>query len=457
MRLRRFLAPALGLAAASGLAAVAAATRERWVPLVFPPAPAAKAGPDHDDHDHDELPDRVKLTPQAQANLGLDRPGAVGTLTPQAYWRKIVIPGVVVDRPGESDRGVTSKVTGVVTEIRARPGDTVRPGDPLFTLGLASEFLQGAQNDLAKAARELEFAAARRDRTADLVKAGTQSAGVLAEEENNVKRLATHVRALRRQLQVFGLSPADVDRAENGDPVTEVVIHAPARAAGDGPPPPAGGGVFEVQDLKVTLGEQVQAGQTLCVLSDHGRLFVEGRAFKSEATALADVAENRTGIEAEFADEPPGGWGTAVPPLHIRHLSNVVDPQTRTFAFYLPLENEARAFTRDGRTHLVWRFRPGQRVRLRVPVEKLGDDVFVLPAGAVVREGAEAFVFVQAGDVYRRKPVRVLHADRDEAVIARDGSVSAAELVVRTPAAAALNRAVKAAAGDGGHGHDHDH
>ena len=50
-----------------------------------------------------------------------------------------------MDRPGESDRGVTSKVAGVVTAINARPGDTVRAGDPLFTLQLASEFLQSAQ------------------------------------------------------------------------------------------------------------------------------------------------------------------------------------------------------------------------------------------------------------------------------------------------------------------------
>jgi hypothetical protein len=94
-----------------------------------------------------------------------------------------------------------------------------------------------------------------------------------------------------------------------------------------------------------------------------------------------------------------------------------------------------------------------------VPVEKLRDGVFVLPAGAVVREGPEAFVFVQSGDIFRRKPVRVLYEDRTEVVLADDGSVGAGEFVVRTPAAAALNRVLKAsAAGGGHHGHDHhDH
>jgi hypothetical protein len=75
----------------------------------------------------------------------------------------------------------------------------------------------------------------------------------------------------------------------------------------------------------------------------------------------------------------------------------------------------------------------------------------------VVREGPEAFVFVQSGDVFVRKPVRVLFEDRTEVVVANDGSVSEAEFVVRNQAAA-INRALKAAAsGEGGHGHDHEH
>ena len=131
-----------------------------------------------------------------------------------------------------------------------------------------------------------------------------------------------------------------------------------------------------------------------------------------------------------------------------------MDPINRTFPFYLSLENESRPLIRDGKTYLAWRFRPGQRVRLRLPVERLATpgssgkdaDPFVLPAGAVVREGPEAFVFVQAGDLFIRRPVRVLYEDRNDVVIANDGSVTRAELVVRNQAAA-INRAIKAAAG----------
>lgn len=485
MSFRKFVSPIVTIAVLGAAGYAAYRTQDRWTPYVFPDK-RGKTGEEHpgggkdehDGHDHGARGDRVKLSPQAQKNLALD----VDTLTPQEYWRNLLIPGVVVDRPGESDRGVTSKVAGVVTAIQARPGNTVRGGEPLFTLQLASEFLQSAQTDLVKTAKEIEFATLERDRIEKLVKAGTTAGAELLKQQSVVDRLNTQLNGTRRQLQVFGLTLDQVNKVEKGEVITEVTVVAPVggQTATTSPamralkPPPITTGspaslappdpptLFEVQELKVTLGEQVQAGQTLCLLANHQRLFIEGRAFKSEADALAAAAERKTPIRTEFADETPGAW-PAREPLTVHHLSNQVDPGTRTFAFYLPLENQPRSFERDGKTHFVWRYRPGQRVRILMPVEKLvtlGSDgktevlPFVLPVAAVAREGGDAFVFIQSGDVFVRKPVRVLYADRTEVVVANDGSVTEAEFVVRNQAAA-LNRAVKAQAAGGGGGDPH--
>lgn len=459
MRVYRVVSTLVSVALLGGAGYAGYRTHERWMPYVFPTQPDAAQTPEadpHAGHDHGGHADRVKLSAQAQANLALD----VDALTPGPYWRSVLIPGAVVDRPGESDRGVASRVAGLVTDIRARPGDTVKAGDPLFTVQLVSESLQSTQADLARVAKEYQFAAAKRDRSASQVKNGTSAEATLIEDENQVKRFATQLQGLRRQLQVFGLSPAQADQAERGEAVTEVTIVTPARARPAGEVASASDraadALFEVQELKVQLGEQVAAGQTLCLLANHQRLFVEGRAFKSEASALARVAESGAPVAADFADEAASDW-PAQGPLAVHHLSNQVDPATRTFAFYLPLDNQSRTFTKDGKAYFLWRYRPGQRVRLRVPVEKLGDAVFVLPAAAVVREGAEAFVFRQNGDFFERKPVRVLSEDRVEVVVANDGSVAAGTFVVRNQAAA-LNRALKAATAAPGGGHEgHDH
>ena len=110
MRLHSVLVPVITATTIGGAALAGFATRDRWLPHVFPSKTEEKpAGGHTQDHGHDHAHDhgagdRVKLTAQAQANLGLQ----VEALVPREYWRKLLIPGAVVDRPGESDRGVTA-------------------------------------------------------------------------------------------------------------------------------------------------------------------------------------------------------------------------------------------------------------------------------------------------------------------------------------------------------------
>jgi hypothetical protein len=82
-----------------------------------------------------------------------------------------------------------------------------------------------------------------------------------------------------------------------------------------------------------------------------------------------------------------------------------------------------------------------------VPVEELRD-VIVVPAAALVREGPEAYVFQQNGDLFNRLPVHVLHEERLQIVLANDGSVKPG-LYLAQSAAASLNRVMKAQAASG--------
>ena len=442
-----FLRPVVAVALVAGLGTAAYLTRSHWLPPAAGPQGKDDAG-HHDHHDH-EHPERVKLSPQAQAGLGL----VVEPLVPEAYTRTVTIPGLVVDRPGVSDRAVTVPVSGLVAAMKVQPGDTVKPGEPLAVVRVVSELLQTAQADLFKAARDVQIAADNL-RLLRSAPAETIAGSKLIEAENQERRARTTVAALRHQLESLGLTAAQVDAAAEGKFLTEMTVPAPPAA--NGPPPTAAdpGPIYEVKELKTQLGERVTAGQVLGVLADHRHLYVEGRAFKSEAALLEQAAQHGWKVRAEFAEEA-GGWPPFDAGLTIRHLANTVDPVSRTFAFFLPLENQSRTYTRDGQTFLVWRFRPGQRVRLKVPVEQM-EDVFVLPAGAVVREGPEAYVFRQNGDLFERKPVRVLSEDRTEVVLANDGSVGPGQFIVRNHASA-LNRALKAAEAGGHHGHDHGH
>ena len=74
--------------------------------------------------------------------------------------------------------------------------------------------------------------------------------------------------------------------------------------------------------------------------------------------------------------------------------------------------------------------------------------MLVLPSAAIVREGPEAYVFQQNGDLFNRIPVQVLHEDRLNIVVANDGSVTPG-LYLAQSAAASLNRVLKAQAASG--------
>jgi multidrug efflux pump subunit AcrA (membrane-fusion protein) len=191
----------------------------------------------------------------------------------------------------------------------------------------------------------------------------------------------------------------------------------------------------------------VEAGGLLAELADHRTLLIEGHIFQQDLPLLQEAARAGVPIEADFAEPVGHVWKEQLPPLAIRHVANTVDPETRTAHFVVPLANQWRAEERGGHSHLAWRFRPGQRVRLRVPVEKL-ENVFVLPRAAVIREGAEAFVFRQNGDLFERKPVHVLDESRTHVALASDGSLKPGSYLAQN-GAGALQRIAKAQSAQG--------
>jgi multidrug efflux pump subunit AcrA (membrane-fusion protein) len=397
----------------------------------------------------------LKMTEQARKNLGL-----VSKLAkPQAYWRTIEVPGEIVDRPGYSDRGVTSPAVGVVTEVHAFPGDTVKPGDRLFTLRLFSEYLQNTQSELFKATREIQLITEQHARLEGLVKSGGVPESRLIELDNQLRRQKALIQSYQQDLLTRGLNPQQIKSVADGTFVSTIEVVAPAvmdhkKNSSEIQPvvfnvtgSDVEGLAYEVQELNVELGQQVQAGQLLSTLANHHALFIEGHAFKREASFLAKAAENNWPIRCSFAEDDQVDWPAFDQTLEIRHLANAVNSETRTFNFFIPLLNQSRAYDKDNQTFIVWRFRPGQRVRLQVPVEEL-KNVLVLPSAAIVREGPEAYVFQQNGDLFNRLPVHVLHEDRLQTVLANDGSVKAG-LYLAQSAAASLNRVLKAQAASG--------
>ena len=449
-RIVRFICGMLFLGVVGSIVAAGAWFQNTWLPWLRPAASStADGGPDGEAAKRSPAGAKVlELSLQARKNLKLvSRAAQVST-----YWRSIMVPGDIADRPGLSDRGVTSPGVGIVTQIHAFPGDTIRPGKKLFTLRLLSEYIQNTQSELFKVAREIELENEKRQRLLQIGEGAIPQVRII-EVDQQLRRLQAALTSYRQDLLTRGLNPEQIAEVEAGRFVSSIDVVAQPNMPVEGltPPPPyasrPAAGFYEVQELKADLGTQVQAGQLLAILSNHEQLYIVGRAFKREASSLERAAQEHWPIRVEFAEDDSATWPQLDQPFEIRHLANSIDPISHTFDFFIPLVNQSRTYEKDSRTFVVWRFRPGQRVRLHVPVEKY-EDVIVLPADAVVHEGPEAYVFQQNGDLFNRRAVNVLHEDRLEVVIANDGSVAPGWYLAQG-SAASLNRVLEAQAARG--------
>ena len=448
---------------------IAAVLSRHWLPsvqqLVLGGAPAANspAGPeakgegghDHAGHEHshaghDEA-NSLELSLQARKNIGLGDPLKIEL---EDFTKTVTVPGMVVERPGRSTVEVTAPMTGVITRIYAVEGEAVEPGAKLFDLRLTHEELVQVQSDLLKTAEELDIVAREIKRIEDLIKDQALPGKQLLERQYEQQKLQAAMRAHRQALLLHGLTNDQINAILNRRELLQDLTVTVPTTTDEGGMSPAGT-VFQIQELKVSQGQHVTAGDTLALLTDHAELFIEGEAFERDLPAISRAAAQGLPISASLDNN--GGKPEVVSNLRMLYLAAKVNPDSRTLDFYVTLPNERlRDAKLDGRRFIAWRFRPGQRVQLEVPVETLPNRI-VLPADAVAQDGPEMYVFTPNGDHLDRRSVHVEYRDPKWVVIANDGSLFPGDLVAPT-GAQQLQIALKNKAGGGidphaGHNH----
>lgn len=448
-------------------------TRQSWMPtartqlLLWLGAPAVESADahaeesDHAAHDHagHQDGDSIELSKQAQANIGLK----LGKVQLSTFPRTIIIPGILVEQPGRSTSAVTAPLTGIVTRIYPTQGEAVRPGQKLFDLQLTHEELVQGQGDFLRVAEELDVIENEIRRLEKIaVDGGIPGRQVLERQYERQNKQAV-LRAQHQALLLHGLTEAQVQKIlKTRTLFKELTVSVPEEAeletkstgAVDGKP--GRQPLFEIQELRVTRGQSVTAGDTLMVLTDHAELFVEGNAFDKDVISVNKAVEAEWPVTAILETE--GAAPQKIADLRILYVAGRVDSESRTFRFYLSLPNKlVRDATQgEGRRFISWRFRPGQRVQLSVPVEQWKDRI-VLPVDAVAQDGVETYVFSPNGGHFDRRPVHVEYRDRFSVVIANDGSLFPGDEVA-VSGAQQMQLALKNKAGGGvdphaGHNH----
>lgn len=461
LRSTRFL---LGLLSV-GLVGAAAATYPQWRPFAqqlrkaiatnsgvkngdSPKAaePEGAHGHGHDHAGHDES-NSIKLSEQARKNIGL-RTGSVELTT---FVKTVSVPGMVVERPGQSVVQITTPMTGIITRIHTIEGEAVEPGRKLFDLRLTHEELVQSQTDLLRTAEELDVTAREIKRIEKLSTDGALAGKLLLERQYESQKLEAVLRSRKQALLLHGLTQTQIDDIlTNRELLKDIEIFAPEGKS------PDGDSLFQVQRLHASQGQHVEAGIALATLADHAELYIEGEAFERDAAAIGRVTETGSAVSARL--EGNEGRPETIEKLRILYVSDKVNVESRTLDFFVLLPNEKQRDDKqaDGRRFIGWRYRPGQRVQLQIPVQTM-DSRIVLPIEAVAQDGVETYVFVPNGDNLDRRCVHVEYRDTQWAVIANDGSLFPGDMVAIS-AAQQLQLALKNKAGGGidphaGHNH----
>ncbi|MCC7474413.1 MAG: efflux RND transporter periplasmic adaptor subunit, partial [Pirellulales bacterium] len=364
----------------------------------------------------------IELSEKALKNIGY-HPIEVAL---GSFERTVTMPAIVVEQPGRSQVYVTSPITGVVSEIRVTLGQAVESGNTIFRVRLIGEDLVGSQREYLRAVETLDVVNREIQRLEGLGE-GVIAGKRVIEQKYEQQKLEATLRATEEALRLHGFNEEQVKEIRTSRKLLqEVLVRSPDHVHEEGSVPRDH--LFHVQRLPVSVGQQVEAGQELCVLADHYELLLEGQAFEGDAARLREAARQGWEVTARLLG---GGEGKEeVRGLKLIHLADHVDKETRAFRFYLRLPNEVVLDQGQpgGPRYMEWRYKPWQRVELRVPVERWAERI-VLPVDGLVEEGAETYVYRREGTHFDRVAVHVEYRDRQSVVIANDGTLSPGDMV----------------------------
>lgn len=441
---------------------------------------------DHDHGDHGHAHDdasSLELSKQAMGNIGLTdkflRPVELET-----FRRAITAPAIVVERPGRTRIEVSTPMAGVITHVHAVQGEAIPAGSLLFEIRITAAELIATQTELLKTIGGLDVENREIARLEAVTKSGAVPQKILLERQYAKDKLEVLLAAQKEALRLQGLSerqigeivdkrrllrnlqlvaPAPDDHSHDELRLTrnEAIPTAYSEPEDSSPKkrlPHAGKALAPLilQEVRVHKGETIPAGATLAIVADMSELYIEGRAFEQDVDLLAEAADRGWQVTALF--ERAGEQIEEVADLELLYSASGVDVESRTLRFYVRLPNRIvrNVPSPNGLGYVEWKYRPGQRLQLRVPVEEWEQQI-VLPVDAIAQEGAESFVFQQNGDHFDRVPVRVIYRDQSHAVIKNDGSIFPGDIIARR-GAHQMQMALKNKSGGGvdphaGHNH----
>ena len=198
----------------------------------------------------------------------------------------------------------------------------------------------------------------------------------------------------------------------------EVNILTPVRALG-----------WDVQTVKVRVGQSVSQGDELLVLADQSKMHLIATPLGSELTLVRQAIQHGYLVAASPLTVKAGPSFTG---LQIMKVGS--DASGKTEVTVLVDNKIERVNKTAGASYRSWGLHNGLRYNLAVPVTQM-DEVYVLPLVSLIETVADHFVFVQTSKLkFEKRPVVLLHKDSDSVVLGLKSKLKPGEKVVTSGA-----------------------
>ncbi|MCB9081821.1 MAG: efflux RND transporter periplasmic adaptor subunit [Lewinellaceae bacterium] len=274
-----------------------------------------------------------------------------------------------VELPPQNLVSVHSPVKGFVRTVRFLPGNYIRKGDLLVTL---------AHQDLVRLQREYletfyRMGALEKDyqRKQDLATADAMAQRNVEQAKADYQVAKAHLEGLRKELQMIGLSTKKLE--SDGTIQEQISLVSPINGY--------------VNEVNANLGKLVNAEDLLYEILDATHVHAELRVYATDIALLKEG--QRVEISVPGSDQRY--------PAEVHLISRMVDPDTKTVIVHGHFEPEPKQLL------------AGTFIEARIFTDEA--QVLSVPAGAIVQEGKEQFVFVKVGSGFAKTAVQTGRSD----------------------------------------------
>lgn len=181
--------------------------------------------------------------------------------------------------------------------------------------------------------------------------------------------------------QVLRVPANQGDIVKKGDLLAEIE----SRQIGDPPPTinvyASMSGIVTERNLFV--GESVDPGRVMFRISDLSKVHVKGQVYESDVSKIKAGQKARVYLEA-YPDESFTGT--------IKFLGGELDEKTQSLPVWFVVDNPEL------------KLRPNMRAEVRI-ITGSGEEILTVPLSAVMGDTGNYFVYVEDGNIYRRRTV----------------------------------------------------